>query len=280
VNREEIADGVFTVTTGDHRALFFGGVAVNSFGSDEAVRAYAEATGGPIESVIATIDHLDHTGRTEALGAPVIAHELCAAVIERRGAPGQRPADRVVRGSGEEVQIGGAVVRLLYPGPTQGTGGLAVHLPEQRVLFLAGPRADARYGLLPDFHLRHVTRIWRELASLDLDVVVPARGPVMTPAGLVRAADYIDAIKVAAQEAFAEGVPIWVIEAMEPFVAGRLRERFGDLDGFDRHIGIASIRIVHHYLMGGWGMEDTADPEALIRAVAAEGGRDSSPARR
>jgi glyoxylase-like metal-dependent hydrolase (beta-lactamase superfamily II) len=269
MKREPVADGVFTVAAGDHRALFSGGVAVNSFGSEDAVRAYAEAIGRPVEVVIATIDHLDHSGRTGMLGAPVIAHELCARVMERRGAPGQRPADRVVSGPGEEMELGGVRVRLLYPGPTQGTGNLAVHLPEHRVLFLAGPRADARYGLLPDFHLRHVTRIWRELAELDVEVVVPARGRVITPAELVRAADYIDAIKVAAQQAFAEGVPIWVIEAMEPFVAERLRERFGDLEGFDRHIGIGSIRIVHHYLMGGWGMEDTSEPDALMRNAAA-----------
>jgi glyoxylase-like metal-dependent hydrolase (beta-lactamase superfamily II) len=268
VNREEVADGVFTVAFDDHRTMFTGGVAVNSFGTDQAVRAYLEAIGRPVDHVIATIDHLDHSGRTGMLGAPVIAHELCARVMERRGAPGQRPADRVVAGGGEELDVGGVRVRLAYRGPTQGTGGLAVHLPEQRVLFLAGPRADARYGLLPDFHLRHVTRIWRELAELDVDVVVPARGGLMTRGGLVRAADYIDAIKVAAQEAFAEGVPIWVIEAMEPFVAERLRERFGDLEGFDRHIGIASIRVVHHYLMGGWGMEDTRAPEALLRDLA------------
>jgi hypothetical protein len=53
-------------------------------------------------------------------------------------------------------------------------------------------------------------------------------------------------------------------QAMEPFVAERLRERFGELEGFERHVGITSIRVVHHYLMGGWGMEDTAEPDALF----------------
>jgi hypothetical protein len=55
-----------------------------------------------------------------------------------------------------------------------------------------------------------------------------------------------------------------VLEAMEQFVSERLREQFGDLDGFPRHVGIAAIRCVHHYLMGGWGMEDTAEPEELL----------------
>jgi glyoxylase-like metal-dependent hydrolase (beta-lactamase superfamily II) len=272
VKPQQLADGVFTVAAEDHRALFTasddGVVALNSFGTSKHARSYAKAIGSvagvPVTAVIATIDHLDHTGRTAELGGEVIAHELCARVIERRGAPGQRPADRAIAGAGSELQLAGVTFRLIYPGPTQGTGNLAVHLPQRRVLFLAGPRADARYGLLPDFHLRHVTRIWRELAALDVDVVVPARGPLMTTAELARAADYIEAVKRASQEAFAEGLPIWVIDAMEPFVRERLRERFGDLDGFDRHIGIASIRAVHHYLMGGWGMEDTAEPESIL----------------
>lgn len=276
---EEIGDGVFTVAADDHRAMFVisgeGAVALNSFGTDDAAREYADAIRGVagaqrIAAVIATIDHLDHSGKTAALApeSGVLAHELCARVIERRAAPDQRRADRVVSGDGEELELGGVGIRLMYRGPTQGTGNLAVYLPERRVLFIAGPRADARYGLLPDFHLRHVARIWRELAQLDVDVVVPARGPLMGAAQLDRAADYIDAIKGASQEAFAEGVPIWVIQAMEPFVADRLRDRFGDLEGFERHIGISSIRVVHHYLMGGWGMEDTAEPEALFGMFA------------
>jgi glyoxylase-like metal-dependent hydrolase (beta-lactamase superfamily II) len=279
---EEIADRVFTVAADDHRALFVvsgeGTVALNSFGTDEAARAYADAIRGvdgtsPIAAVIATIDHLDHSGKTAQLAPEggVVAHELCARVIERRSAPGQRPADRVVNGGGEEVELGDAGFRLIYPGPTQGTGNLVVHVPERRILFIAGPRADARYGLLPDFHLRHVTRIWRMLAGLDVDRVVPARGPLMNTAQLTRAADYIDAVQRACQEAFAEGLPIWEIGAMEPFAAERLREQFGDLEGFERHIGITSIRVVHHYLMGGWGMEDTAHPEALFGMSAEMG---------
>ncbi|MBV9423379.1 MAG: hypothetical protein JOZ98_10740 [Solirubrobacterales bacterium] len=276
---EEIADGVFTVATDDHRAMFVtsseGVIALNSFGTDDAARGYLEAIGSaahgrPIEAVITTIDHLDHSGKTAVLaaGADVVAHELCARLIEHRGAPDQAPAASTVTGAGADRRLADVDVQLLYPGPSQGTGNLAVFLPSQRVLFLAGPRADARYGVFADFHLRHVTRTWRELAEIEADVVVPARGPLMRRDQLRRAADYVDALKRAVQEAFAEGVPIWVIQAMEPFVAERLRGEFGDLDGFDRHVGIASIRAVHYYLMGGWGMEDTAEPDALYGSAA------------
>jgi len=276
---EEVASGVFTVAAGDHRTAFVVGsggvVALNSFGSRDRAQSYrqaiADAAGGAEpEIVVATIDHLDHTGATAdfAPRAEIVAHELCARVIEGRGAPSQRLPQRPIRGGGEELELGGTRLALRYLGPTQGTGNLAVHLPEHRVLFLAGPRGDARYGLLPDFHLRHVTRIWREIAALDVDVVIPARGRLMTTAELVRAADYLDAVKRACQEGFAAGLPIWEIETLGPFVSDRLREGFGDLPGFDRHIGITSIRVVHHYLMGGWGMEDTAEPDALLEPSA------------
>ena len=51
---------------------------------------------------------------------------------------------------------------------------------------------------------------------------------------------------------------------MKGFVGGALSERFGDLEGFDGHIGQMAIRIVHHYLMGGWGLEDTPSGGVLL----------------
>ena len=47
-------------------------------------------------------------------------------------------------------------------------------------------------------------------------------------------------------------------------IGGALGDRFGDLDGFDEHAGLTAIRIVHHYLMGGWGLEDTPTPGVLL----------------
>lgn len=265
-----VADGVWTAAAGDYRSLFAAVgeevVAVNGFGTAALAGAYADAIretvpAATIAGVIASIDHLDHSaGASELAGsAELVAHELCARVLESRG---QHPTRRLNEDA--ELELGGLRLALLYRGPSQGTGNLAVHLPEQRVLFLVGPRADVRYGLFPDMHFRHVSRVWRELAELEVDVVVPGRGPTMDRAGLLRAAAYVDALAEASQRAFADGLPIWVIEAMEPYVQEALRERFGELDGFDRHVGIGSIRLVHYYLMGGWGLEDTARPELLL----------------
>jgi hypothetical protein len=51
---------------------------------------------------------------------------------------------------------------------------------------------------------------------------------------------------------------------MKGYCIGQLAERFGDLEGFEGHVGQMAIRIVHHYLMGGWGLEDTPEPRLLM----------------
>ena len=66
------------------------------------------------------------------------------------------------------------------------------------------------------------------------------------------------------QEAFVGFVPIWAYEPMKGYCMGQLGARFGDLEGFENHIGQIAIRIVHHYLMGGWGLEDTPQPGVLL----------------
>lgn len=272
---EPVGDGVWTVSDGDHRTIFLqagdGAIAVNTFGTPGGARAYRDAIertlpGATIGTVICTIDHVDHAGYAADLApqAELVGHELTARVIAGRGADGQLELTRLVRGHGEELELDGVRLTLHYAGPTVGTGNLAVHLPEQRLLFIVGPRADARYGLFPDFHLRHYAASVRSLLALEIERVVPGRSRVMSPQDARRACDYVEALKDGSQRAFAEGVPIWEYAPMESYVADALRERFGSLDGFDRHVGIGAIRVVHHYLMGGWGLEDTTEPERLL----------------
>jgi glyoxylase-like metal-dependent hydrolase (beta-lactamase superfamily II) len=278
VQVEAVGDGVWTVSDGDHRTIFARGregvVAVNTFGTPGAARAYRRAiertvSRARIETVVCTIDHLDHAGYAADLApeAERVGHELTATVIKGRGADGQLALTRLVRGDGEELDLNGVRVGLRYSGPTVGTGNLAVYLPDQRLLFMVGPRADARYGLFPDFHLRHCVANVRALLELEIDRFIPGRSRPMSAHEVARACDYLESLKEASQRAFAEGVPIWEYEPMEHYVAAALRERFGSLEGFDRHVGIGAIRVVHHYLMGGWGLEDATEPERLLAAA-------------
>jgi glyoxylase-like metal-dependent hydrolase (beta-lactamase superfamily II) len=272
---DPVADGVWTVSDGRYRALFAEGepgvVALNTLGTPAAARAYREAIeravpGKPISTLICTIDHLDHAGYGLDLApdAEVVAHELAARVIAGRGADGQSPVTREVRGEGESLTIDGLELRLLYPGPTVGTGNLAVELPGRGVVFMVGPQAGARYGMFPDFHFERFEDSMGRVLELDFDVFVPGRYGVMDRAAVERAVQYIESLKQSAQRAFASGVPIWELAAMEDWARGELTGQFADLDGFDRHVGIGALRAVHHYLTGGWGLEDTTRPELLL----------------
>lgn len=51
---------------------------------------------------------------------------------------------------------------------------------------------------------------------------------------------------------------------MRAFCSDALRDEWGDLDGFEEHVGLGALRLVHHYLMFGWGIEDTQHPELLL----------------
>jgi glyoxylase-like metal-dependent hydrolase (beta-lactamase superfamily II) len=264
---EQLAEGLWTVAAGDHRAAFVAGedgvVALNSFGSPELAGAYREAIdaaalGLPIVAVVATIDHLDHSGCVADLAPEVvvIAHEDAAAVIAGRGAERQTVPQRLVAGTGATLSLGGAELRLIHLGPTVGSGNLAVHVPAQRALFMVGPRADARYGLFADAHLGRIPAAVRPLLDLDVDVVIPGRGPVMGRDELERALDYLDAIHEATQLAYTHGVAVWDVRAIHDFVRELLIGSYGDLGGFDEHIAAGALRFAHYYLMGGWGLED------------------------
>ena len=91
----------------------------------------------------------------------------------------------------------------------------------------------------------------RELAELDFDTFVPGRYQVGDRKQFQRGADYIEAIQESTQQAFIEMVPVWILPAITEYVKAKLGDRFGDLDGFEQHVGLSAFRIAHHYLMGG-----------------------------
>ncbi len=273
---ERISDRLFTVSDGQCRTIFVAGeasvIAFDTFGTPGRARAYGRAIeetlpGKAINTVIYSHDHLDHAGFAADLapGAEIIADEICAKVIKCRGAEGQSQATRVLRGERNELTIDGVELVLLNPGPTHGSGNMAAYFADEKVLFSSDTvLANARYGFMPDYHIANFVKFMRGFLELDWEHFVPGRYELTGRAGFERGCDFIEAVQETCQQAFANFVPIWMYEPMKGFVGGQLRERFGDLDGFDGHIGQMSIRIVHHYLMGGWGLEDTPEPAVLL----------------
>ena len=83
-------------------------------------------------------------------------------------------------------------------------------------------------------------------------------------AGFERGVNFIEAVMKARQHALIEFVPIWMYKPMKGFCREQLVNDIDDLEGFEGHIGQMVIRIVHHYLVGGWGLEDTEEAGVLL----------------
>jgi len=254
---DELGAGLWTVSDGRRRTVFAdGGIAWDTLSTPGAARAYRRAIGGPVGTLVYSNDHLDRSGWSSELApdAEIVAHEWCARVVELRGSDGQLPATRTFL---EAEQIGPA--RVFFPGLTSASGNVVSHFAEHGVLYAPDTvLPDARYSMLPDWHIRNFSRSLHSLLELDFETFVPGRGELMTRADFERGLAFLDAVHEAAQRAFAESVAVWMFDAMEGYVKDALAREWSGLDGFDDHVGIMAFRIAHHYLTGGWSTEDTA----------------------
>jgi glyoxylase-like metal-dependent hydrolase (beta-lactamase superfamily II) len=273
---KQLSDRIWTISDGHYRTLFVEGnssiIAFDTFGTPGRARVYkrnAEVAipGKRIENVIYTHDHLDHAGFAAdfAPDAHIIADEICAKVIKLRRAEGQLQPTTIVTGPENRMEIDGVKFTLLNPGPTHGSGNISAHFAEEGILFSSDTiLGNAKYGFLPDYHIGNFVKFMRGFLDRDWKTFVPGRFGLTDREGFKRGCDLFEAVQIESQNAFAEFVPIWAYEPMRAYVSKKLVSRFGDMDGFDGHIGQMSIRIVHHYLMGGWGLEDTPDPQVLL----------------
>lgn len=255
---------------------FWKAVGASSPSTLSARRAARALTGGaiekaipgkPVATVIYTHDHLDHAGYAADLApdAEVIADVMCAQVIGLRAARGQRLPTRTLAGAENTLSLDGVELTLLNPGPTHGTGHMTAYFAPERLLFSSDTiLPNARYSFMPDYHIWNFVSFMRGLLALEWATFVPGRFEIADRARFARGCDYIEALQETSQRAFAEFVPIWVLDAMQGYVAPRLAPRFGDLEGFDAHVGLTALRIVHHYLMGGYSLEDTPAPGYVL----------------
>lgn len=273
---KKLFEQIWTISDGACRSIFVEAnnsvIAFDTFGTPGRARAYKKAIASAIpnkaiNTIIYSHDHLDHCGFAEDLSAnaEIIADEICAKVIKLRQAEGQSAVTRVLKGKKNKLNIDGVDLTLLNPGPTHGSGNVSAYFAKEGMLFSSDTiLANAKYGFVPDYHIANFVKFMRGFLDLEWQTFVPGRYELTDKAGFSKGCDYIEAIQIESQNAFAEFVPIWAFEPMQGYVGHKLRERFGDMDGFEEHIGQTSLRIVHHYLMGGWGLEDTPDAEVML----------------
>ncbi len=273
---EQLSERLWTVSDGKYRSIFVEAessvVAFDTFGTPARARAYAAEISRcipdkPVSTLIYTHDHLDHAGFAAdfAPDAKIVADEMTAKVVALRNADGQLAVSDALSGQEHKVNFDGAEFVLLNRGPVHGTGHLSAYFEDEKLFFSSDTiLPNARYGLMPDYHIANFVKIMRSFLDLDFERFVPGRYEVTDRKRFEEGCDYIEAMQTTCQQAFISFTPIWVHDAMAAYVQNELGERFGHLAGFKEHAGQTAIRIVHHYLMGGWGLEDTPDPGILL----------------
>lgn len=271
-----LSDRLWTITDGNCRTLFIEAdtsiIAYDTFGTPGRARVYKRAMEAaipdkPIKTLIYTHDHLDHSGYAADLAADaeIIADVNCAKVITLRKAEGQLQPTRIITGDANKMNIDGVEFTLLNPGPTHGSGNVSSYFAEEKLLFSSDTiLANAKYGFMPDYHICNFVKFMRSFLELDWETFVPGRFELTDRAGFEKGCDLIEAVQTESQQAFAEFVPIWSYDPMQAYVSNKLGGKYGDMDGFNEHIGQMAMRIVHHYLMGGWGLEDTPEPDLVL----------------
>lgn len=170
-------DGVILVDTGCTAALA------------AAIQArLPEITDQPIAYVINAHACGEMSIGASHFDAPVIAHHACYQAIEKARASGRAEAAPLPTVSFTEdgyLYIGGLLVELIHA-PGKGEGSLAVHLPDEKVLFAGDVLHVDSYPMLPGANAFR----WREslvrMRNLGATQIVAAKGRVAGPEDLDR----------------------------------------------------------------------------------------------
>ena len=205
ISSEQLSDRLWTASDGKYRSVFVEAdssvVVFDTFGTPARARAYAQEISRqipdkPISTVIYTHDHLDHAGFAADLApdAKIVADEMTAKVVALRGADGQIPVSEALSGQEHEVSFDGAKFLLLNRGPVHGTGHLSAFFDDEKVFFSSDTiLPNARYGLMPDYHIANLVRIMRSFLDLDFERFVPGRYEVTDRRRFEAGCDYIEA---------------------------------------------------------------------------------------
>jgi glyoxylase-like metal-dependent hydrolase (beta-lactamase superfamily II) len=106
------------------------------------------------------------------------------------------------------LRVGDKLVELIELGPAHSAGDLIVHVPEDRVVFVAdllfvGGHAPVWAGPIANW-----TRACDAILELDVDVIVPGHGPITDKAGLRVFRDYLDYLESEATRLFERGLDV------------------------------------------------------------------------
>ena len=185
----------------------------------EHIRELVERLGGgPIQAVINTHYHLDHTHGNPgfAPGTRVIATErtrdyLLAFDASYWDGRAEETLPNDLFEHEHELRIGGKTIRSIHPGRGHTGGDLVVLFVEDRVLHAGDLLFSGRYPNI-DLEAGGSVREWigtlDRVLELDFDRVIPGHGPVTDRAGVRAFQRFLREVWRAGEEAAREGLSL------------------------------------------------------------------------
>ena len=185
-------------------------------------RLAEELGGGPVQAVVNTHYHLDHTHGNPAFpsGTRVVATERTRAYLDlvdadywEGDAAGTLP-NETFRNE-HRLRVADKTIRLLHPGRGHTDGDLVVLFVEDRVLHTGDLFFNGRYPNI-DLEAGGSVREWvatiDRVLELDFDRVIPGHGPVTDREGLRDFQRFMRQLAGAGEQAVKSG---WSLEEMK-----------------------------------------------------------------
>jgi glyoxylase-like metal-dependent hydrolase (beta-lactamase superfamily II) len=185
-------------------------------------RLAEELGGGPVQAVINTHYHFDHTHGNPAFpgGTRVVSTERTRAYLDlvdadywSGEAAGTLPNETFQ--NEHELRVADKTIRLVHPGRGHTDGDLVVLFVEDRVLHTGDLFFNGRY---PNIDLEAGGSVLEWAATLDrvfeldFDAVIPGHGPVTDREGLRDFQRFMRELAAAGEEAVRRG---WSLDAMQ-----------------------------------------------------------------
>ena len=192
--------------------------------ADKFIEDIRRISDKPIRYVVNTHSHLDHCfGNAEFAkrGAIIVAHRATRedllvngeAIMKRAKAYGLTDDDlegttialpKITFTDRMDIDLGGQIVTLIYPGPSHTDGSILVYLPDKKVLF-AGDILFTNYH--PNLVIADIEGWGKALdliSALDIAAIIPGHGPVSSKKDVDDMRNYLATFDKKAKELCAE----------------------------------------------------------------------------
>jgi len=207
----------------------------------------------PVKYLIYSHQHWDHVRGGQIFvdeGAIVVSHERCLAHFRDLPHPEIVMPTETFSGERHEIVLGERRLQLQWLGVNHGDCLIVMTPDHIDIPFIVDLATAGGMPLpfIPDYSLHHWVRALRELEGWSFDHYVGGHGIAVAPKSrIAERREYVEALMTETRLAYEAGMPI---EAIPNEVAGKLRERFDHLRGFNGIVRDNVRRTLTYYAMG------------------------------